>query len=132
MRKVIFLILIICICCSGCSKKKESIKIKDIEFTVCDEGKLPDELVNIINEKKENSFKLTYSNQDYLFIVVGYGEQNRGDLSITVDELFLSKNAVYVDTNLVGSKDSKADKNLISYPYIAIKCEKYDLPVVFK
>ena len=36
---------------SGCSKKDES-KRKDIDFTVCDDTRIPKELLEVINEKK--------------------------------------------------------------------------------
>ena len=40
----------------GCGKKEEAIK-KDIDFTVCDKTRMPEELIEIIEEKKGKIFK---------------------------------------------------------------------------
>lgn len=106
-------------------------KIKDLEYTVVEDADVPDELMSIINEKKEKPFKFTFSNIEYLYIVVGYGAKNTGGYSVSVDELFLTKNSIYINTNLIGpSKDDEVTK-AITYPYIVIKLEYLDKKVVF-
>lgn len=107
-------------------------KVKDLDFTICDESKLPNELVDLIKEKRVEPFKLTYRTKDYLYIVVGYGSQNRVDLSVMMKELYLSENAIVVDTELEATQSSTLEDNLVSYPWIAVKCELYDLQVIFK
>lgn len=117
----------------GCKAQElEMEKIKDLDYTVCDEGKLPDELVKIIEEKKENPFKLTYRTKDYLYIVVGYGAQERMDLAVILKELYLTKNAIIVDTELVSEEENKIENGLVSYPYIAVKCENSEQEVIFR
>ena len=74
----------------------------NLDFTVCEEGRLPEELVEIIEEKKAEPFKLTFTTREYMYIVVGYGAQQRGGCSVTVNELYRTSQAVYIDTNLVG------------------------------
>ena len=118
---------------NGCSiKSNKSEKVKDLEFTVVEDADLPDELSTLINEKKQKAFKLTCTTNDYLYISVGYGEQSTGGYSICVNELYLTENAIYVDTNLLGpgTEDNKEENS--SYPYIVIKLEKMDETVVFK
>ena len=69
-----------------------------------------------------------------MYIVVGYGEVNRQNIKVIVESLYLTDNAVYLETNLISMDEEKNNlpKGETSmYPYIAIKCEKYDLPVVF-
>ena len=73
---------------------------------------------------------MTFSTKDYLYIVVGYGEQNRSNLDVVVEELSLGKNAIYVKTQLVGNEEE--DKEIITYPVIVLKCPYMDLPVVFE
>lgn len=108
-------------------------KIKDLDYTICDESKLPDELVNLIHEKRKEPFKLTYRTKDYLYIVVGYGAQDRADLNVVMTELYLTKNAIFVDTDLTSVEEaSTLQDNLVSYPWIAVKCELYDVQVNFK
>ena len=68
---------------TGCQMvKSDSGKIKDLDYTVCDESKLPEELNKIIEEKRKEPFKLTYRTKDYLYIVVGYGAQDRTDRQV--------------------------------------------------
>ena len=43
-----------------------------------------------MTEKKEASFKMTYADSGYLYLCVGYGKQDSGGYSITVDDLYAS------------------------------------------
>lgn len=133
--KVMLLLILIIMCMTGCKKKKETNEHKKIEFTVCDESKMPKELFEIIEEKKDKIFKISYVCNEYLYIAVGYGEHERGNLNVVVNDLFLTKNAVNIDTNLLTNEMTPTDAvgtgEASMYPYIVIKCEKYDLPVVF-
>ena len=64
---------------TGCSVEKEDQdKVRDLEFAVVSEAELPEELAKLVAEKKAAPFKLTYSNDQGLYIVVGYGEQATG------------------------------------------------------
>ena len=103
----------------------------DMEFTVVSEDRLPEELREIVEEKKGNAFKLTYADEGYLYICTGYGKQDSGGYSITVDSLYETDNAIYVNTNLLGPKAGSASGNSPSYPYIVIKVEFRDKTVVF-
>lgn len=118
---------------SGCSilEKKEE-KVKDLEFTIQGEEKLGDELKQIVEERKQQPFKVTYSDQEYLYICVGYGEQDSGGYSVVVNELYLTENAIYVNTSLLGPSSQDEQGSGTSYPYLVIKTEFIDLPVVFE
>lgn len=117
----------------GCKKDDTEVKkLKDLEFTVVEDADLPGELKEIIDEKKEEPFRLTYANKDNLYIVVGYGKQNSGGYSIAVEELYLTNNAIYIDTNLIGpSKEDNVSQG-ITYPYVVVKLEYMDERVVFE
>ncbi len=118
---------------TGCKTENTDIKkIKDLEFTVVEDADIPGELKEIIDEKKENPFKLSYSNKDYLYIVVGYGKQGSGGYSISVDELYLTSNAIYIDTNLIGPSENDLVMQGITYPYVVVKLEFMDKSVVFE
>ena len=119
---------------AGCAKEKDPMeKIKDLEFTVLAEENIPEELKTVIDEKKGNAFKVTYQDNGFWYICIGYGEQVSGGYSITVNDLYLTENAIYADTTLLGPEpgDEGAKKNAPSYPYIVIKTEFVDKPVVF-
>jgi len=128
------LILVICmVMVSGCTMEEENNeKLRDLEFTIVEESDVPEELLKIIEEKKNGEFKITYTDNESLYICVGYGEQKTGVYSIAVNELYLTSNAIYIDTNLIGpSKDEKISEAL-SYPYVVVKTEYMDKSVVFE
>ncbi|CUH93855.1 protease complex subunit PrcB family protein [Herbinix luporum] len=117
----------------GCEKDESEIKkIRDLDFTVVEEADLPGELKEIIDEKKEKPFRLHYSNKDHLYIVVGYGKQNSGGYSVAVEELFLTDNAIYIDTNLIGPSQDDLVTQGVTYPYIVVKLEYMDKKIVFE
>lgn len=135
MRKRFFSVLIVMVMLTmmiGCAFKADhSEKIKDLEFTVLSEEVIPEELKSIIDSKCEEPFMLTYTDDDNLYICVGYGKQKSTGYSIVVEELYLTEKAVYVSTELLGpDKENDLVKN--SCPYIVIKTEKTDLPVIFE
>lgn len=120
---------------AGCAARKRDTleKIKDLEFTVLADENIPEELKAVIEEKKGNTFKVTYQDNGFLYICIGYGEQVSGGYSITVNALYLTENAIYVDTTLLGPEPGEAatKKDTPSYPYIVLKTEFLDKPVVF-
>ena len=129
--------MLILLCCisilvlsGGCVKKEEKEKRQNRDFTICTVEQTPDEVKKIIENKKKNPFQFTYSLQEYMYIVVGYGEQKGGGYSIEVVEFTEDREHVYVNTNLLGSDDT-AGEELHSYPYIVIKCVKPEKNIIF-
>ena len=135
LRTVILLLMIMITALSvvGCKSKDTDVKkIKDLDFTVVEDADLPGELKEIIDEKKEEPFRLSYSNKDNLYIVVGFGKQNSGGYSISVEELYLTSNAIYIDTNLIGPSQDDMVSQGVTYPYVVVKLEYMDERVVFE
>ena len=118
---------------AGCGKQEQGPpeKIRDLELTVVAEEMLPAELLSVVTEKKTAPFKFTFQDGDYLYICIGYGEQESGGYSITVEDLYLTENAVYVKTCLIGPGAEVPNDGVKSYPYIVIKTEYLDYSVVF-
>lgn len=118
---------------TGCSVEKENQdKVRDLESTIVGEADLPEELKNLIEEKKPAPFKLTYSNDQGLYIVVGYGEQATGGYSISVNELYLTENSIVIDTELKGPEKGETVGVEKSYPYIVVQTEYLENPVIFQ
>lgn len=119
---------------SGCALNKDSSdKVRDMEFTVIAEADMPDELKQIIGEKQLDSpFKLTYSDDQNLYIVVGYGIQKSGGYSIAVNDLYLTDNSIVFKSELMGPEKGENAGTEPSYPYIVLKTEMSELPVVFQ
>lgn len=118
---------------TGCSvQKNEQDKVRDLEFAVVGEAELPQELKNLVEEKKAADFRLTYSNDQGLYIAVGYGEQATGGYSIAVRELYLTENSIVVDTELLGPEKGEEVGVEKSYPYIVVRTEYLENPVIFQ
>ena len=128
-------ICLICLMCMGvyaCGQKQDTMaKIKDLDCTVMAEDNIPEELLEKIEDKKKDAFKMTFEDQGFLYICVGYGTQNTGGYSIAVNELYETANAVYIDTNLIGPKPEEKSNPVESYPYVVVKTEFIDKPVLF-
>ena len=116
---------------SGCGLlNMEKVKLRDLEFVIVSDELIPAELKTIIDERKQEEFKLTFADADALYICVGYGQQKTGGFSITVDELYLTEKAIYAETTLLGPDSSEKVSKAPSYPYIVIKTEALDETVI--
>ena len=119
---------------TGCGMSGErNIKLRDLDFTVLSEEKIPEELKTVIAEKGSEPFRLTYSDNQNLYISIGYGEQKTGGYSIAVDELYLTDDAVHVSTSLLGPDitGQKSGAGKPTTPYIVIKTELLDKTVIY-
>lgn len=118
---------------SGCAIEKTSrTKVRDLDYHVVTEEEVPEELNAQIQDKKAADFKMTYETPEHLYIVRGYGEQETGGYSIQLTELYLSSNAVFFKTTLIGPRKGENVAKSPSYPYIVIRTEKVDKTVVFE
>ena len=125
----IFLAGVYAVACGG---EKQAEKLRDLEFAVIGPDETPQELAQIIEEKKNDSFRLTYTSGNDLYIAAGYGKQETGGYSITVPELYLTDNSIIVKTELKGPGRSEPTGEEPSYPYIVLRTELLEEPVVFQ
>ncbi len=117
----------------GCSIGTDATtKLRNLDFTVVSDDRLSEELKTIVDERKEQPFKVTYNDADFLYICIGYGGQTTGGYSIAVNDLYLTENAIYVNTSLLGPGPEEKASTATSYPYIVIKTEYLDKTVVFE
>lgn len=131
--EIALLVFVVVLMLSGCTLlSEERVKLRDLDFTVLSEEKIPEELKTLIEEKKMEPFKLTYSDNEHLYICIGYGEQTTGGYSIAVNELYLTDTAICVSTSLLGPDVSEKGNEVPTYPYIVIKTEYLEQPVVFE
>lgn len=118
---------------TGCGvQTQDEERISDLEFTVLAPEKIPEELRNVLEEKKASPFKVTYEDEGYLYICIGYGEQQTSGYSIIVEDLYLTSNAVCVDTELLGPGKGEETAAATTCPYIVLKLQGMDKPVIFK
>lgn len=127
------LALTMCLASGGCAfTTTKTDKIKDISFTVQKEVDIPEELLQEIEKRKGEGFKLTFTEGGYTYIANGYGKQQTNGYSIQVKELYLTENAVCFKTELYGPRDGEGVSRTETFPYIVVKLEAIDLPVVFE
>ena len=126
--------MIICLYAfAGCSMETtDKNKLGDVDFTVVPEENVPEELKKIIEERKGEIFKTTYTDKDNLYIVIGYGKQPTGGYSIRVSELYQTKNGIYIKTEFIGPSKSEEVPQNATYPFIVVKMDYTDKSVIFK
>ncbi len=135
MKKLTFCgVFMVCmLLLTGCTLlSQEKVKLRDLDFTVLSEEKIPEQLMAVIEEKKGSPFRITYTDNDNLYICVGYGQQDTGGYSIAVDELYLTDTNIIAATSLLGPDASEKSNQVPSYPYIVIKTEYLEQTVTFE
>lgn len=131
-HRKLLLFLALALLLSGCVTKQGRDKICDLEYTVVKPAEIPAALADQIEAKKEAGFTLTYSDNEYLYIARGYGEQETGGYSIQVKECYLAENAICVSTVLTGPGAGEKVSAAPSYPYLVLKTELREEQVVFE
>lgn len=122
-----------CLSLTGCGIKTiDEEKLSELEYTVTPSDKLPQQLLSLVDEKKQKPFKLTYQDDGYLYILEGYGEKKGSGYSIQVGDVYRSDNAIYFSSTLMGPEAGEAGADMESYPFVAIKLEYMDDTVVFQ
>lgn len=134
MKKAVCLLaaLVLAAVLSGCGLIRiEEEERKPVDYTVVERQYIPAALDEIMNEKKEKEFQLSYETGEALYLAKGYGRQMSGGYSIQVEELGASSNGLFFVTRLIGPKDLN-EAGVPSYPCIVIKTEPQKKPVVFR
>ena len=118
---------------TGCTLSKEAPrKVKDVDYSIVEEQDIPEKLKEAIEEKKAAEFKISFEDEENMYIVHGYGEQETGGYSIMIRDLYLTENALYFDTELLGPENGSNPQKKPSYPYIVVKTKKYKQNIVFE
>ncbi len=115
--------------CSVASTKRE--KIRDLEYTVVSQEEIPKEVIALIEQHKQNHMKLSYVDKGYMYVIVGYGEQKTSGYSIRVETFYETENTLDIDTNLIGPSKEEEVVQTRTYPYIVLKLEEVDKPIVY-
>lgn len=117
----------------GCSRNIMGTESeRTVAYTVVSGDDVPEEFKKQIDESKADTMKLTYKDNEYLYIAEGFGTQETGGYSITVEQLYVQDKAIYFDARLIAPETSEKVSNQASYPYIIIKTELSEMPVVFQ
>lgn len=133
--KIVYLTVgcLLCLFLTGCSVKKyDETKENDVDFTVLSEEEIPEQVNEIIEASKTENFRKTYSDKDYLYIIIGYGAQPTSSYSIEIQELYESSDALYVTSMLKGPSRTEKVLEIETYPCIVVKVQHTDKAVVFQ
>ena len=122
----VLILLVIVIACGfvfwACSSDSRPEKTGDISYTVVPENEVPEE------------FRLSFSEGENLYLVVGYGRQETGGYSIQIKDLYLAGDVIYLDTELLGPlPEETADaKDSTAAPWLAVKMQQMDKTIYFE
>ena len=123
----------LCVALQGCKiENQEDKKVQDLEFTVLQDREVPQDILEMIEEKKQEAFQFTKTSGPYTYLVVGYGKQNTSGYSIQVEDVYLGENSIYIKTALLGPKKDEAVSEVETFPYVVVKIEARDETVIFK
>lgn len=135
MRKIsgVLICLFVLLAMSGCRiEKKDDTKIKELEFTVAEKDEIPEEMKQMIEERKEEPFQITFGEKETLYIGQGYGRQPTSGYSVAVDTCYEAEHAVYIHTSLLGpASDEKISENP-TCPYVVVKIPENEKHVIFQ
>lgn len=126
---MLFLFLLLTACSAG---KDSGEKLRDTSFTVVSPGEVPEELRDLIEEKKEEEFRLTYGDKGYLYLARGYGRRDTSGYSVEVEECYETENTIQIKTGLMGPPREEEIVQKSTYPYVVVKIEYTEKNVVFE
>ncbi len=129
-----FLILTLVVVTVGCASSGETEKTKhrEIDYTVVEPGKLPEELSRVIEENKKKEIRMTYIDGEDMYLIRGYGEQKTGGYSIAVAECTEDDTRIYFDTRLLGPTEEEGLSKDPSYPCLIVKIEARNKEVMIQ
>lgn len=132
IKKIAIVLLVTMSICGCAAEDNTEAKLRDLEFTVVAEEEQPEALVEVIEQKKTSPFQISYTLGEDLYLAIGYGEQQTGGYSISVDELYETESSIVINTTLLGPSADEQVVQSITYPYIVIKTELLDKDVDFR
>ncbi len=133
-KKILFWLLLSVFVLSAAGCEKEAVtseRGKDWDYTVVAVRDCPEDFLKQLEEKKVNAFQMTYMDGEYLYIALGYGEQDTGGYSIAVRGLYECGDKLCFEAELLGPGKDETVKEKPSYPFVVIKTERTDREVLF-
>lgn len=126
---MIALLAISIVGCSVIQKKKE--EGTSVDYTVVKKADYPNEITDMIEEKKQEKFQMSYQSEGELYLIRGYGIQSTGGYSIQVEYVTETEGELHMKTALVGPENIEQSQNAISCPVIVVKMEYRDKKIIF-
>lgn len=125
---LVILVLIFSGSCCGCVKKLNIHgKRQKVEYTICKDSNLPEQLKVLLEKKKKKAETFTYRNSMYLYLVVCYGQKKYSGYSVKVEECSQSEDTLFLRTQLIGPSAGEPVMETLNYPYIVLRCRQMDV-----
>ena len=105
---------------------------KELAYTVMKTEDIPEEVMKTMEEQGEEPYQLCYQDGEVLYLMRGYGKQETGGYSIQIESLSSSGVTVIFRTKLLGPQSREEQKSDGSCPYIVVRTENQELPVLFE
>lgn len=133
-RILLFLFIMLPFVLAGCgaSRKEAADNGKEVDYTVMDTRKLPEELTELIEENKKDEIRMTYTDGGDMYLIRGYGEQGSGGYSIQVAGCTEDDTTIYFDTRLLGPSGQEKLPKEPSYPVLVVKIEAREKDVLIQ
>lgn len=121
--------LIILAGCSVVLKTEEG--RSSIKYEMMDVRDIPEDMRKEIQNRKEEAFKITYRDMEYLYIAEGYGKKEDSEYCVEIAECAETEEAVYIEATLHGP----GGKGIVcetEYPFYVIRTEYTEKHVIFE
>ena len=96
-----------------------------------EDGEIPQELQERMEEEKQEAFRLTYADEGWLYLARGYGEKKTGGYRVEVTACYESTNAVCLRTRLLGPSRTEEIPEGAAWPRVVVRMEYCDKNVLF-
>lgn len=115
----------ICLPLWGCVKEwNVNGKKEKIEYTICKDSNLPEQLQVLLEERKKKPGTFTYRNSTYLYLVVCYGKKEYSGYSVKIEECWKSEDILFLRTQLMGPAVGEKIIETDTFPYLVVRCEQ--------
>lgn len=105
---------------------------KDLDFTVVTKSEMPDEITAVLEEQIGSEFQTACQYGEYLYLICGYKQQDTTGYSVQVKKLCATDEAIYFQSELIGPEGDELVAEGETIPWIVVKTEYLDLPVIFE
>lgn len=131
---VVAVCMMMAVILAGCRREPSDTDLlgSNIDYTVVEDADVPAKLKELIDQKKEKEFRLTFTTNEYMYMAVGYGAKETDGYSIKVRGVTLNDETVYVGTSLYGPGENEKVAKVSTTPYIVLKIEKRGKVVVYR
>lgn len=134
MKKGIFYLVCvgILLTSSACSvREKSKEKIRDLEFVVLQEEEIPEELKERMDAEQMKDYRMTYTEQEKLYIARGYGERGTDGYRVGVKECYETENTICIHTELLGPEKGEKIQRRKTNPHVVVLLSAVEKPVIF-